>query len=288
MLLHTLHSRPRAGLKAFARSLVSDDEAAEELAARMSGRLDAPTTARLYEAFLQADALTVADNVEARTLLAFGVHDRMVVEEEARELQSHFVSAQIGMVEGTPGTPEAVREAWIQIRDFLTLSGPTDTGIDVAPVRRVELQPTPPKQSEAGIGDYVPTGPPPISFPRVVAAPTPAVARHTPSLVWGPPPEIPREAIDLNRLAIDRILLGEIEEALTLFQQAVEIAPAYEDAQVNYRELLSRLVQRRVAQWQNEQADMAVAEAKRRAERYAKRTRKSRLPRMLRPKQGAA
>ena len=80
MLLHTLHSRPRVGLRAFARSLVSDDEAADELAERMGRRMDAPTAARLYEAFLQADALSAAPTVAARTLLAFGVHDRMVVD----------------------------------------------------------------------------------------------------------------------------------------------------------------------------------------------------------------
>jgi pimeloyl-ACP methyl ester carboxylesterase len=287
MLLHTLHSRPRVGLKAFARSLVSDDAAAEALAARMSERMDAPTAARLYEAFLQADALTVAGSVEARTLLAFGVHDRMVVEEEARALQGHFANAQIGLVQGTPGTAEALREAWVQVHDFLLQPGLPDASAESVPLRRSAAPTAPPEQPAAGIDDYVPAGPPPaarlhMATPGASAAQRPAYTR------WRPSAQVPREAVELNRKAIDHILLGEIEAALVLFQQAVEIAPAYEDAQVNYRELLSRLVQRRVAQWQNEQAELVLAEAERRADRYAKRTRRSKLPRILRPKQGAA
>jgi hypothetical protein len=90
-------------------------------------------------------------------------------------------------------------------------------------------------------------------------------------LAWGPPADVPPKAVQLNREGIDRLLVGEIEEALTLFQQAVEIAPHYEDAVVNHRELLSRLVQRRVSEWQARQAEEVIADAERRAQRWAHR-----------------
>jgi hypothetical protein len=51
--------------------------------------------------------------------------------------------------------------------------------------------------------------------------------------------------------------------------------------------LLSRLVQRRVAQWQTEQADMMLSDAGRKASRYAKRSRKFSLARLFRPAQAA-
>ena len=98
---------------------------------------------------------------------------------------------------------------------------------------------------------------------------------------WGPSPQIPEEAVEHNRKAVDHILLGEIEEALSLFQKATEIALDYEVAAINYRELLSRLVQRRVAQWQTERAEMMMEEAGRRAARYAKRSKRFGLGRLF-------
>jgi pimeloyl-ACP methyl ester carboxylesterase len=296
MLLHTLHSRPRAGLKAFARSLIADDMGADELATRMSARLDAPTAARLYEAFLQADALELAAEVQARTLHTFGVHDKLVVEDEARTLQSQFATATVSLVRGTPGTAEAVSEAWTEMQDFLVLTDEPEAVIaPVIPRRRANAPasvtaPPPP----VVVGDFVPLGPPPEAR---TAAPShvPAGAafhgqpapKHPGSIRWASPTPIPQEAVDLNRKAVDHILLGEIEEALLRFQEALEIAPEYEDAQVNYRELLSRLVQRRVAQWQTEQAEMMLSEAGRKASRYAKRSRKLSLGRLIRSRQAA-
>ena len=83
-------------------------------------------------------------------------------------------------------------------------------------------------------------------------------------------------------------LLGDIEQALVNFQKAMDLALGYDDAAINYRELLSRLVQRRVAQWQSEQAEMMLSEAERKAARYAKRAKKFSLGRLLRPGQSAA
>ena len=284
MLLHTLHSRPRVGLKAFARSLVGDDAAAEALAARMAGRLDAPTAARLYEAFLQAEALEAATAVAARTLLAFGVHDKLVMEEEARELQGYFVNGQIGLVEGTPGTPEAMREAWVQTREFLSLPGAPEASAEPDQVRRVTppLTAPSPRVPAAAVGDYVPIGGPPPT--RTVSATLSPHGLQPPVYMrWGPPLQVPKEAVELNRKAVDLILLGDIEEALILFQQAMELAPDYEDAAINYRELLSRLVQRRVSQWQTEQAEMMMKEAERQAARFAKRARRFNPLRMFKP-----
>ena len=285
MLLHTLHSRPRAGLHAFARSLVSDDEAADALAERITSRMNAPTAARLYEAFLQADALALAPLVQARTLLAFGVHDRMVVAEEARELQSHFPAAQIGVVNGTLGTPAATREAWVQTQDFLAAGEALDALDEPEAPRRPapaavaplgQTQPEPPD-----VGDYVPAGAPAQLRPLSPTRSSHAV--QGPMIVrWGPPAVIPQEAVELNRKAVDHILLGEIEEALGLFQKAMEIAPEYEDAAINYRELLSRLVQRRVAQWQTQQAELMLSDAERKAARHAKRSKKFNVGRLFR------
>jgi pimeloyl-ACP methyl ester carboxylesterase len=275
MLLHTLHSRPRVGLKAFARSLVADDESADVLTQKMVARMDAPTAARLYEAFLQADALDLAGTVEARTLLAFGVHDKLVLEEEAHELQRRFPNGQVGIVEGTPGTAQAMREAWVQTREFLSLPGAPEASSDPEPPRRVTAPIAAPRAGgpTTQVGDYVPVGAPPR--PRPLSATLSPHSLQQPVYVrWGPPPQIPKEAVELNRKAVDHILLGEIEEALAVFQKAIEMAPDYEDAAINYRELLSRLVQRRVAQWQTEQAEMMMKEAERQASRYAKRSRR--------------
>jgi len=291
MLLHTLHSRPRVGLKAFARSLVGDDDAADELATRMNARMDAPTAARLYEAFLQADALSIAANVPAHTLLAFGVHDRLVVEDDARDLQGRFPTARIGLVQGTPGTSDAVREAWVEMQDFLALRDTAEPAPDTAPPK---LRPIPlavPRDAETSFSDYVPSGVPPSIGSLRPAFPTSPIQQPV-YVRWGPPAHIPEEAIALNRKAVDHILLGEIEEALTVFQRATEIAPEYEDAQMNYRELLSRLVQRRVAQWQTEQAEMMIAQTGRQTPGQtpapAKRARKFSLVRLFRSGETAA
>lgn len=283
MLLHTLHSRPRVGLKAFARSLVDDDVAAETLAEGMTARMDAATAARLYEAFLQADALPAAAAVRCRTLLAFGVHDRMVVEEEARGLKAHFPDAQIGVISGTPGTPSAAREAWVEMQDFLDAATAASVSDEVAHPRRASMPisvPLTPLPVGGSLGDYIPAGSPPRV--RHVSATLSSHALQPNMLVrWGPPAQIPHEAIEFNRKAVDHILLGEIEEALTAFQKAMEISPEYEDAAINYRELLSRLVQRRVAQWQTQQAEEMLTEAERRAERYAKTAKRRGLARWL-------
>lgn len=285
MLLHTLHSRPRAGLKAFASSITSDEAKAEDLVERMAGRLDSPTAARLYEAFLNADALSLAPQVAARTLLGFGVHEKVVLGDEATLLQSYFVDTQLGLVEGTPGELGAAREVGAVLLDFLAglpvyepvsrrIDGMAPAGVQ-RPAARAGVFPT---QAPGDLGplDFVPAAPP-RPAPRPLSA---TIAPHlvqTPraAMRWGQPVEIPREAVELNRKAIDLILLGQIESALEIFQQALEVAPEYEDAAINYRELLSRLVQRRVAQWQEEQAELTLAEAAKRAERYAKRQQKT-------------
>jgi tetratricopeptide (TPR) repeat protein len=95
-------------------------------------------------------------------------------------------------------------------------------------------------------------------------------------LTWGPPPDIPEEAVKLNRQGIDQLLIGNIEEALALFQKAMDLAPHYEDAAINHRELLTRLVQKRVAEWQAKQAEEMMAEAERRAQRWAERAARKR------------
>jgi pimeloyl-ACP methyl ester carboxylesterase len=282
MLLQTLHSRPRVGLRAFARSLAGD-EGAEELAGRMMERMDAPTAARLFEAFLQADALSVTGAVACRVMLAFGVHETLAVEEEARELLTHFPDAQLGMVAGDPGSPAAAREAWVQLRDFLGAATPPGDEDELGPAPRAAATAplSLPRTDTSEIDDYVPAGRPAAARP--LPAPGPVRAANPAALsprVAGPPPPgqwslpgVPREAIELNRLAIDRILIGDIEAALAHFQRAMEIAPTYEDAAINYRELLSRLVQRRVEDWQNTQAETCHAEAGKRG-RYTKRSRR--------------
>src|SRR5262249_1685235 len=128
-----------------------------------------------------------------------------------------------------------------------------------------------------------PGGPPairPVAMVPGVGTPLthPGIA---PMVRWAPAAEVPREAVELNRKAVDHILLGEIEEALTLFQQAIDLCPEYEDAASNYREPLSRLVPRRGAQWQTHQAELMMAEAERQAARYAKRTRRFSLGRIF-------
>ncbi|MER3421694.1 MAG: hypothetical protein C4290_14715 [Chloroflexota bacterium] len=108
--------------------------------------------------------------------------------------------------------------------------------------------------------------PPPGMVPPTVV---PTAGAHPVVLTWGPPPDIPEEAIKLNRQGIDQLLIGNIEEALALFQRAMDLAPHYEDAAINHRELLTRLVQKRVAEWQAKQAEEIMAEAERRAQRWA-------------------
>jgi pimeloyl-ACP methyl ester carboxylesterase len=292
MLLHTLRSKPRAGLRALARTLVNDDEAAAELGARMARTIDGPTAARLYESFLHADTMDMLEDVTAPALLAYGVLDKLISEDEARTIQGKMPNARVGLVQGPAGSDAALREAWIQIRDFLAEIPPRPH------VERPRLTPLPdpdlPPRSGRGRGrvpapppvvpvDYVPAGPAPRRAPEPVApAVQPALLTSSANgkvvMTWGPPPDIPPEAIALNRKGIDQILLGEIEQALESFQKALEIAPQYEDAAINHRELLTRLVQRRVAEWQARQAEEALADAERRAEQWAKRAGKTRRP----------
>jgi pimeloyl-ACP methyl ester carboxylesterase len=304
MLLHTLRSKPRAGLRALARTFLDDDAAAAEAATRMARTVDGPTAAALYEAFLGAGAMDILDQIAAPTLLAYGVLDRIVSEDDARATQGMIPDARVGIVTGPAGSDTALREGWIQIRDFL------------AEARR-ELAPLPPmtprpqaqeaktsagRRAARGRGataardmviDYVPAGRPAPTQPAMPPAGMVAqpLLTQQPSgrplmITWGPPQDIPEEAVALNRKGIDQLLIGEIEEALESFRKAVEIAPHYDDAVVNHRELLTRLVQRRVAEWQARQAEEAIAESERRAEQWARRARNARargpLGRLLR------
>lgn len=306
MLLHTLHSRPRAGLRALARTLVDDDLEASELGAQMVRTVDGPTAARLYEAFLNADSFSILDRVTMPVLLAYGVCDRLSSEEEARGLRQALADARIGLVTGPAGSEAVLREAWTQIRDFLD-----DAAATVRTGQPARLAPRPAERSEEAEPaarpvrsrvapprpvpvDYVPQGPPPhAAQPQMVPPPgmvpptvVPTAGAHPVVLTWGPPPDIPEEAIKLNRQGIDQLLIGNIEEALALFQRAMDLAPHYEDAAINHRELLTRLVQKRVAEWQAKQAEEIMAEAERRAQRWAERAARRRrgiLGWLLRP-----
>lgn len=175
----------------------------------------------------------------------------------------------------------------MQTHDFLDAPGAPEATGDPEPVRRLPLPIGGPRPSGGTAGDYIPAGGPPPRRP-VSATLSPHNLQPPVYVRWGPPATIPKEVVELNRKAVDLILLGEIEEALTLFQKAMEIAPDYEDASINYRELLSRLVERRVAQWQTEQAGIMLSEAGRQAARYAKRTKRFSFGRLLRPGQGTA
>ncbi len=304
MLLHTLTSRPRAGLRALARTIVDDDIHAAELGTLMARTVDGQTAARLYEAYLDADALAVLDEVAAPVLLAYGVYDRLISDDEARGIHASLRNSRLGIVNGPAGGEATVREAWVQMRDFLAEQAPRGRAAPAAPRNGDVPEPAPaavPARSRAraarapapALVDYVPSVPPPRHVPpppssdvvSPAAAAVPAAAAgimqtgmmkglagaHPVVLTWGPPPDIPEEAVRLNRQAIDQLLMGEIEEALALFQQAIEIAPHYEDATINHRELLSRLVQRRVAEWQARQAEEIMADSERRAHRLAQR-----------------
>jgi tetratricopeptide (TPR) repeat protein len=314
MLLHALRSRPKASLRALARTLVDNDEEAAELGAQMAANVDGPTAAKLYEAFLNADAVDVLDEVAAPALLTFGVFDRIVSEDEARNLQSKMANARVSLIEAVAGSEQALKQAHTQVSAFLADTAtarpkPTDR-------RRLNPVPTPdaaetakrapraravPPPAVAPV-DYVPTVRPsrakhahapqsPMVQPAIMPPgmlPSQMMTQHAgarPIMVaWGPPPDIPKEAVEANRKGIDQLLIGEIEEALNSFQRAIEIAPHYEDALVNHRELLTRLVQRRVAEWQAKQAEEAMAEAERRAKQWAKRAaRAGAFGRLLRP-----
>jgi pimeloyl-ACP methyl ester carboxylesterase len=294
MLLYTLRSKPRLGLRSLARTMVSDDIAADVLGMQMGRTVDGSTAARLYEAFLTAETETVLPRVAAPALFAYGVVDGIVSEDEASGLQGRMIDARVGFVQGPAGSDAALREAWIQIRGFIEDAkermpapapargepGPA-TGAEAGP-RRATRSRTASARATQKLTDYVPAAAPPRyaqpRYQKAMAAQTlappvmspPAPARP-PMLAWGPPADVPPKAVQLNREGIDRLLVGEIEEALTLFQQAVEIAPHYEDAVVNHRELLSRLVQRRVSEWQARQAEEVIADAERRAQRWAHR-----------------
>lgn len=187
MLLHTLHSRPRVGLRAFARSLAEDDEAADALAERMANRLDAPTAARLFEAFLNAGALDVVPAVAARTLLAFGVYEKMVIEEEALDLQAQFADAQLGLVQGMPGTPAAAREAWIELRDFLA-AAPRSGPDEPLNQRRPSVVPVAMPRRNAGVLDYVPAAPDMQRIPVSATLSPEALGPSAPAAAAGPRP----------------------------------------------------------------------------------------------------
>lgn len=300
MLLHSLRSRPRAGLRTLARTLVDDDAAAAEMGARMAQSVDGPTAARLYEAFLGAGAAPLLPEVAAPTLLAYGVLDRIISEDEAKGMQGVMPNARIGIVQGPAGSDAAMREGWIQIRDFLAEARrglPPIVPVPLRPVSGSERTRGPDEEApRTGRGrsqprkpiDYVPAGRPapvrPSAAPSLI--PRPVLATQSggrPVLVaWGPPPNVPAEAVELNRRGVDQLLIGEIESALESFRLAVEIAPHYDDAAINHRELLTRLVQRRVSEWEARQAEDAIAESERRAERWARRARNARRrPRWL-------
>lgn len=312
MLLHTLHSRPRAGLRALARTLVDDDLEASELGGQMARTVDGPTAARLYEVFLNADSFSVLDRVTMPVLLAYGVFDRLCSEEEARGLRQTLADARVGLITGPAGSEATLREAWTQIRDFLDEAAAEVRAAQ--PVRlapRVaeragedEAAPRPVRSRSAASRpvpvDYVPQGPPsraaqpqmvppPAGMVPPAMVPTAVVPNGNARpvvLTWGPPPDIPEEAVKLNRQGIDQLLIGNIEEALALFQKAMDLAPHYEDAAINHRELLTRLVQKRVAEWQAKQAEEMMAEAERRAQRWAERAARKRrglLGWLLRP-----
>jgi pimeloyl-ACP methyl ester carboxylesterase len=306
MLLHTLHSRPRAGLRALARTLVDDDLEASELGGQMARAVDGPTAARLYEVFLNADSFSVLDRVTVPVLLAYGVFDRLCSEEEARSLRQALAEARVGLITGPAGSEAALREAWTQIRDFLdeaAAEARANQPARLAPrlVERAgddEAVPRPARSRTAAPRpvpvDYVPQGAPPrAAQPQMVPPPPGMVPPVVPPamvptavvpngnarpvvLTWGPPPDIPEEAVKLNRQGIDQLLIGNIEEALALFQKAMDLAPHYEDAAINHRELLTRLVQKRVAEWQAKQAEEMMAEAERRAQRWAERAARKR------------
>ncbi len=298
MLLHTLHSRPRAGLRALARTLVDDDLEASELGGQMARTVDGPTAARLYEAFLNADSFSVLDRLTMPVLLAYGVFDRLSSEEEAKGLRQALADARVGLVTGPAGSEAALREAWTQIRDFLEEAAAAVRATQPARLaprlaERAEEAETASRPARARAAaprpvpiDYVPQGapprfapgpqmvpPPPGMVPPAVvpAAVVPTGGARPVVLTWGPPPDIPEEAVKLNRQGIDQLLIGNIEEALALFQKAVDLAPHYEDAAINHRELLTRLVQKRVAEWQAKQAEEIMAEAERRAQHWAER-----------------
>lgn len=297
MLLYSLRSRPRAGLRVLASSLVKDEAEATALAALMARTVDGATAAILYEEFLNADAVNVLEHVLAPALFAYGVRERVTSDDEVATFQTRMRDAHIGTVEGAAGSPAALREAWVQLRAFIGEAGgprplpvppprgsgrrgPGSESNSPGPKRPRTRQPARP----VAVPDYVPAGPPPnIVRPplrRVPPAPRP-VQRPAPRTVpahtgrWGPPPHIPDEAVKLNRQGIDYLLIGRVEEALTYFQRALEVAPGYDDAAINHRELLTRLVQRRVAEWQNKQAEEVIAARERRtAQRSARRRRR--------------
>lgn len=124
MLLHTLTSRPRAGLRALARTIVDDDLQAAELGTSMARTVDGPTAARLYEAFLDANAMSLLDEIAAPVLLAYGVFDRVTSDDEARSIHGSLRNSRLGIVHGPAGGDATVREAWVQIRDFLAEEAP--------------------------------------------------------------------------------------------------------------------------------------------------------------------
>jgi pimeloyl-ACP methyl ester carboxylesterase len=325
MLLHALRSRPKASLRALARTLVDNDESAAELGAQMAANVDGPTAARLYEAFLNADAVDVLDEVAAPTLLAFGVFDRIVSEAEARNLQSKMSNARVSLIDAVAGSEQALKQAHQTVSAFLTETAtarpkaterrrlapvpadapaadaqrraprprtqqpPAIAPVDYVPiVKQQRAKNAQPQQQQMMQPAMMPPGVIPSQMMQTQMMQTQMLGQHgtaRPIMVaWGPPADIPKEAVEANRKGIDQLLIGEIEEALNSFQTAIELAPHYEDALVNHRELLTRLVQRRVAEWQTKQAEEAMADAERRAKQWAKRaSRAGAFGRLLKP-----
>lgn len=296
MLIHTLRRRARGGFEALARSQTSIEAEALALATRMEGVVAGPVAATLYESYLQAETLDHLPAVIAPTLFVCGVTDQLASEDEARTMVEQMAAAEARFIQAPAGSDQALAEAWEIIRSVLgepSIPEEPDDAPPAAPRREREVT----RPATDKLIDFVPAGPAPRELPRAATVITPPqpygpsaygapmfASPATPVLPaarpiqisWGPPADIPERAIKLNRLAIDKLLIGEIEEALDLFRQVLEIAPHYDDAAVNHRELLSRVVQRRVAQWQVEQAEQAFRESERRAAQIEERARKSR------------
>lgn len=383
MLLHTLRRSPQAGLKALARTLVDSDDTATAMADRMMDTIDGKTAARLYEVFLNADALEITNRVQTPTLLLYGLNDRMVSEAEGQMIHGRFPDAQLTFLDTETDAADPRPQGYARIDEFLTAApeqdlppdhdagGPSashalatapwpetprlpDAPPTVETPRPLDLESTversrtadvssvaitvaqhlpartrltrahPPARAKSALEpavrepaephgtdnhtdqrespspvDYVPAAPPvrataptmvrrepaptyqapPQMIPATMMQPRyaggqvlgPAPDARPVMFTWGPPADIPEAAVVLNRKGIDQLLMGDIEAALSSFQQAIELAPNYNDAAVNHRELLSRLVQRRVAEWQTKQADYVMADSAKRAERWAKR-----------------
>lgn len=286
MLLHSLRAKPRAGLRALARTLVADDDAATAQAARMSHTVDGATAARLYEVYLAAEAAEALPKASAPAQFICGVYDRHVSEDEAATFRSRMADARVAFVGAAAGSDHALDEAWTVLAAFLgeVTERPQPRAAAKSPARAT-ARPRSRAHTAARSkpADFVPFGPPPGAWTpmpmpmpaftqQIVGAPLASAPAPNPvRIAWGPPQNIPAEAITLNRKGIDQLLIGHIEDALESFRAAVELAPHFEDAVINHRELLTRLVQRRVYEWQTQHVEQAMADAERRAQQWTER-----------------